>query len=56
VIGSPKCAHAAKTELPFEHRDLASGRGARVLGHDDIGLETPRSVSIGLVPAAQLVG
>jgi len=45
----------AKAELPFEQRLLASGRGARVLGHDDIGPEIPRSVSIGLVPAAQLV-
>ena len=51
-----KCAHAVKAELPFEHRVLASGRGARVLRHDEIGLETPRSGLIGLVPAAQLVG
>ena len=27
-----------------------------MLRHDEIGLETPRSVSIGLVPAVQLVG
>jgi hypothetical protein len=46
----------AKAELPFEHRLLARGRGARVLRRDEIGLETPRSGLIGLVPAAQLVG
>ena len=50
------CAHAAKAELPFEHRVLAHSRGVRVLAHDEIGLEAPRPVSVALVPAAQLLG
>ena len=48
--------HAAKVELALEHRNLVRGRGARMLEHDEIGLETPRLVSIGCVPAARLAG
>jgi len=56
AVASPKCTRAAKVELALEHRNLARGRGARVLEHDEIGLETPRLVSIGCVPAARLAG
>ena len=48
---SPKRTHAAKVELPFEHRILA-----RVLEHDEIGVEITSLVLIVLVPAARLAG
>ena len=53
---SPKRTHAAKVELPFEHRILARGHGAHVLEHDGIGVEITSLVLIGLVPAARLTG
>ena len=53
---SPKRTHAAKAELPFEHRILARGHGARVLEHDRIGVKITSLVLIGLVPAARLTG
>ena len=53
---SPKRTHAAKTELPFEHRILARGHGAHVLEHDGIGVEITSLLLIGLVPAARLTG
>ena len=33
-VASSKRTHAAKVELALEHRNLARGRGARVLEHD----------------------
>ena len=53
---SPKRTHAAKAELPFEHRILARGHGLRVLEHDGIDVEITSLVLIGLVPAARLTG
>ena len=53
---SPKRTHAAKAELPFEHRILARGHGAHVLEHDGIDVEITSLVLIGLVPAARLAG
>ena len=53
---SPKRTHAAKAELPFEHRILARGHGARELEHDGIDVEITSLVLIGLVPAARLAG